>query len=378
MWYDRVEAIGSGVFRFHVASNFLKFLPLVAEGDKYLVTGRTTPETGNAIRIERSTDCVLEQVAVYSAPMFAFFDKSSNNTHFVGCRIEPLPGSDRMISSSADGIQCKFARHGPLIEGGRFVAVGDDIVNISTMGVQIYEAVESSRLIIAFVDYYRQGDSVRVVEQRTGKTRGEARISAMKEISWRNTRALELTLDQPITHVVGSETPTHPDVEARKAGRGLDFDMIANLDTMGAGFEIRGNEFRDSFVRGILLRSRNGKIENNRFERLEQAAILLGPQMIWGAVVGASNITIRGNTFVDNCLDTSISPAAEILINSDATGDAAANSDIRIENNVFEKYKSDGAIYVDYARDVSIKGNQFKGASRRAGCYGKNILPGYH
>ena len=188
-------------------------------------------------------------------------------------------------------------------------------------------------------------------------------------VRYRDRNARKLTLDRPLPRSVSVESLDLSDIPPAPAGRDRTTplarrpDLVADLELVGAGFQVRNNVFANHRAGGMRIYSRDGVVENNRFENLSGHGLQLGMELAWPEVHHASRITIRGNRFVN------LSNTANIWIGTRlgdySQGQGTANNDVAIEGNTFTGYgarlpgPASGCITVSNGQNVRIRGNTF-------------------
>lgn len=354
-----VAPLGGGLFRFPVSGVISAAATETAVGDievgdRFVLMARSTGD-GSAMYLNRSTECLVDAVTIYSSPVLAWGVFECDAMAFTNCVIEPMPGTNRLLSTNADGIHCPHNRRGPLIEGCRFTAMGDDAFNIRTSGFRVLEAESETEVLVEeTIRFARVGDRVAVIAQASGLTRAVAIVASVGPARWRDNNALRLTLDRPIPDLVSAAMLGHSTIPPR-----LDQttpsdrrpDLVADLDAVGSGFVIRGNAFAGL---GSRIYSTNGVVENNRFENQSLNGIQFGNELFWPEAYHASNVVIRGNTF-SSIPGSNIDIADTLARFEPAQG--MGNQDIVIEGNTFEQYGGAGAIAVSNAQRVQIRNN---------------------
>ena len=274
---------------------------------------------GAAVTAWASRDVTLDGVAVYAAPSPAMLLGLNENVVIRGLRVERAPGSDRLLSTDADGIHCLGARGALHIEACAFSAMADDSINIHARAAAIVDRLGPDRLLVnpSGTVQFRKGDRVQVYDPERGAIRHAERVVTAVEP---RDAHVALAFDEPIGPVTaGSDF--------------RDADHVFNLDACGAGAVIRDNHFGIHRGRGVLLKTVDARIEGNVFENREGWAIAMHQLQSWGEGPAAQRVLIRDNTF------EGMSPgwSAFIDIRPSRRGDVPAEGrpvrDIRIEGN---------------------------------------------
>ena len=358
---ERIEQLDTGRLRVFVQPVFTPDLAAVRPGDIFvqplecndrprLAKLNESPFSYN-ISFENSSDCVLENVTLYSGRNSMAADVTNNHGRITlrGFKVMVRPGTDRAISNWRDGIHCKDNRVGPLIEHCHFEGLLDDSINISqnTMMAERVIAPDTFRLTkhpgrlpwTRETITVRVGDRLMVLYPTTGEYLGPFTVTAIAADDLQTVR-----LDRPLENVVpGQIVP----------GRDRLATHFYNLDQSNAGFVIRNNIFGPQRRHAILAPSENGLIENNLIVGTGGAAIeLINSIGFFYEGPIARNVVIRNNTIRD-CYGT------PIVVGSD-TGKTPTRQarNIRIADNLIEAEESP-AIRITNAHDVVLENNRF-------------------
>jgi len=309
----------------------------------------TSPFAYN-IAIEKSADCVLENVTLYSGRSSMACNLQHNHGRITvrGFKVMIKPATDRAISNWRDGIHCKDNRVGPIIEQCHFANLLDDSINISqnTMMAEQVISPNTFRLtqLPALVPWtvetraVREGDRLMVFYPTTGEYRGPFKVTRIDPNDLQT-----VTLDQSLQNVITGGLVSNEDNLATH---------FYNLDQGNAGFVIRNNYFGPLRRLAILVRSQDGVIVNNEIAGSD--AIKLSNEI--GQFYEGPfprNIVISGNTIRD-CYWTPICVAAK-------TGDNATGltHDITIKNNYIVAAESP-AIHLTNTQNIGVEnGNVF-------------------
>jgi len=354
-----LRAIGGGLHRWTGAVR--GHLTGVAAGDRFVFGARDNAHPG-AVAVWFSDDCVLEGVAVHSAPVLAFAAFHDNGLVLRDCVIAPLPGTDRLLSTNADGLHSKWNRLGPTLEGCRFSGMHDDAFTFHGTGLRVLRA-EGAILVVERQEFFSLGDDVAVIDQATGQTRGLARVVDVGLVRWRDQTAVRLVLDAAVPGTIsweqmGGQAALPPRLDAVTPPERRP-DLIADLSAVGSGFAVRRCTF-SRYNGGARVYASNGTIEDTRFEGVNHHPIQGGLELYWPEVYHARRLTIRRNQFVGNAGGTNIR-IEDLLGLAARRGTALGNRDILIAENRFEGYGSEGAVFVSNAENVQIAGNDFAG-----------------
>lgn len=355
-----LKAAPGGVFRWSGAIGTQ--LRGVAAGDRFAFPARDNAHPA-AVGVWSSQSCTFERVTVHSAPGLAYALYYDDGLTFRDCVIEPPAGTDRLISTNADGIHSKWNRTGPTLEGCRFRGMHDDGFTFHGSGSRVLK-VEGASLTVERFEFFRAGDELAVIDQGTGRTRGTAKIVDAGLVRWRDQVAVRVTLDAPVGGTVSWEAlggsaalPARLDQFTAPEKRP---DLVADLAAIGSGFAVRRSSF-SRYRGGNRIYAWNGVIEDSRFERASLHPLQLGMELYWPEVYEARGVVIRRNEFVGNAGRTNL--RIQDLLGTQTPGQALGNRDIQITDNKFQGYGPSGAVLVSNAEDVRLGGNEFSGGA---------------
>jgi hypothetical protein len=237
-------------------------------------------------------------------------------------KITPAPGSDRMLSTTADGTHfagCsgKISISNSLIENQQ-----DDACHVFGIYATVNQILSPNEIIVSYawgVEGIAAGNNVEFVNPHTYMTYSEG--NKVKTITKLNYVFSKITFHKPLPDNI-------------KVG-----DLAANTSSFPEVL-INNCTIRNSRGRGILPGS-GGKvvIENNYFHNQESAILLNGESYVRSAV---RNLVIRGNTF-DNCCFGLPTEATIMTVNGikpEYREGSRYHRNILIENNTFKIFNS--------------------------------------
>lgn len=293
-----------------------------------------TPKVGNrfifnanhrnvsAIAINQSSNIEISDVNIYHCGGMGVIAQISKDITIDKLKITPAPGSDRMLSITADGTHfasCtgKISITNSLIENQQ-----DDACHVFGIYATVNQILSPNEIIVSYawgVEGIAAGNNVEFVNQNTYMTYSEGnKVKATKKLNYVFSK---ITFDKPLPSDI-------------KVG-----DLAANISEFPEVL-IKNCTIRSSRGRGVLPGS-GGKvvIENNYFHNQESAILLNGESYVRSAV---RNLTIRGNTF-DNCC-FGLPTEAPIMTNTGIKPEYREGSryhrNILIENNTFKIFNS--------------------------------------
>lgn len=320
----------------------------------------------HAILAERSRDLVFEDVTLYSANMFGFFERYCSGSVYRRCRVDRRsPEGDlvdrahhRVRSLNADAFHSKHADVGPQYLQCVATYQSDDAFAINGDYHLISKAEGAELRVLSKLDRefsLAPGDPVELVSYQgvrlpnavvvsvepdgeiTGDEQAFLANQRMNE-RLKNTRdmlnrAYRVTLDRSVQLERGS--------------------VLGAMNRMGNGFRIEGCELGHNRSRGILVKASHGVITDNTIQGCWGEAIMIAPEWWWLESGSSVDVVIEDNT-IRNVWGI---PIAVFALGG--TGDiapAGAHSDIVIRGNRI-KGAPFPAIYVTSTTDLTLDDN---------------------
>ena len=354
-----VQDMGEGVFRYNsdndVSEEFI--------GKRFAVIGR---RKANAIKVDGSDGCLIENIAVYSAPACGYNVSGSSNVTIDRCAIKQKPGTTRVMSTNADGLHSKWCSVGPTLSNSYFTGMGDDSVNIGGSYTPIIDQIDDYTIVVETHGSITSAPADIVSFNRETHDHfglGPVKTIHATKVEGYDRGCLEITFEQKLPSFVTWKTTQHK----RKA------DQILNLNTCGKGSKILNNHFYSHRVRGVLMRGPDSIIRGNHFDTLAGPAIVVSNDGGFLSEGPSGNGTIIANNRFTNI------ERSNIWINS-SVGDQSTIATkgvtgVKILDNIFENYGGENiygrgevgnVLFIKNASDLIIKGNRI-GTARTEG-----------
>ncbi|MFG0248348.1 MAG: right-handed parallel beta-helix repeat-containing protein, partial [Phycisphaeraceae bacterium JB051] len=362
----------------------------VAVGDRVAFNIRRR----SGIELNKTDTIILDGITIYTTAGLGFSSRfTRGQNQIINCKITPGPTpagatQPRLMSTSADGLNFAYMRHGPIVRNNEFSHMGDDAINFHGVTFPIFKQVSSTEILVGrpygqenFDWLIEPGDEVRLLADKNFAILADCKIKTFgydgpadeEQLAWarrtwshggHKASMYRITLTEPIDHVEAVYVDI-PETSARK-------------------YEISNNYFHDHRARGVRIMSGDGVITNNRFERLKAVGISVGPEYaFWREAGWADNVTISNNTLIDvghgtNTYDANSYTLGAISVffrSEDPTLPMPMhNTNLRITNNTITRTPLAG-IFIRCAQDVTVTGNQLKdvlpqplpGAGRKQG-----------
>lgn len=265
--------------------------------------------SGHAFYMNKCQNMKIENVTLYGAATFAFFENETDNSHYLNCKLtlkkdEPERPSPRLRSGNTDGIHSKNARKGPTIENCEIIYGADDCIAINGAMYPIYAVDVANRTIsllsTSASSYLIAGDSAQLVSYE-GKKLGVANIEITRSVTPGSgdiasflSQYPHLQRNDSYTYGIQLRLSTIPD--GLEAG-----DVIYSRDKTGAGFTVKNNTVGHIRSRAILIKASDGIITGNTISDCEMGGIVVSPEYDWMEAGFSSNLEISHNT-ITNCM----------------------------------------------------------------------------
>ncbi len=270
------ENVEGRVWRMHVSPGQEGKLRAMEPGDPFVYMARSG---GAVVHFAGCIDSLVENVTIHASPGLALALVGNEQVTVRGVKILFREGTNRLLTTDADGVHCQQNRKGPIIEDCLFEGMADDSINIYCPPNVIREVVSPTELVVRRHTRMRDGDRIQIYDARAGRMVGV--VTAEKVVEERGT--YRLTLSEPVAGVTPGKDHT-------------DADCVYNLSACGAGFAIRNNTFRLHRRHGIYLRAGNGLVEGNTIDRVAGLGIVISNEPTWPEGPVPWNITVRNNT----------------------------------------------------------------------------------
>lgn len=279
-----------------------------------------------AVAISDSRGVLLRDLNIYHCGGMGVVAQRSGDIELNGVRIEPAPGSGRMISITADATHFSHCDGYVRMIGCRFFNQIDDATNIHGMYGVVERVLAPDRILLFFpheqqygLDVIRPGARVEMLRRMSLLTYDEIGV---KEVRRLNKERYEVVFDRPM---------------AGEAGAG---DLLTEMRYPEV--LIKGCRMGNNRARGLLLGSRKRTVVEECYFHIPGSAIYFeGDGYYWYEQAGVRDVVIRNNVF-DNCnYGYRNWGTACIAVGSGPREDRAAsmyNRNIRIENNTFRVF----------------------------------------
>lgn len=326
-------------------------------GDRYAYIQR---ERGHCLVFDRCGPVSISHVTVLASPGVAFLAVETERLTVRNSTVSRPAGSRRLISTNADAVHCQGCRTGPAVSGCLFERMLDDGVNVYASPSLIIRA-EGDTIWLRGGTSIRPGDELEVFDHRAGVLRG---------LEWARDVAAEV--DGTIRVRLSRAVPKVTAADGFPA-----CDVVVNRSSSGHGCEIRGNTFRWSRARAVVLRAGGGRVADNDIHDLSAWGIEVANDPNWPEGPLPSDVLISNNRIgpVGRAI-----PSPAILIGGRRTGgdppSTALVHDVQVLDNAIRDWSGPAAIVVDGADAVWIDANAISHTEGMVGRTGVSVGAG--
>lgn len=295
-----------------------------------------------AILIEYSENIRVTDVTIHDQPGMGVVGNRSSDVFLTRLNVEPSCGHH--YSTNTDATHFTSMTGKLRLENCRFSWQGDDLTNVHAY----YHAIiarESPNVCLMqektpdgthaqTLDYPDVGDTLELTDMNTLQTVDSFRVVACEPMpeEWMS----RVTLDHPLPECT----------------EGLALSDVTRLPEL----EVIGCYSAHHYARGVLIKCRNARIEDNFFYDINGAGVVVAAESYWYEGVTPANVIIRRNRF-EQCAVLH-GEAAGVTVKADApepVGQSIRN--IVIEDNIVYAPASDHAFYIRNADGVIVRRN---------------------
>jgi hypothetical protein len=337
---NKVEELPNGILRIHEK---LKYYPPVgslldSKGD------REHDRYAPAFDFKSSSQIKLSGITIHHALGMGFLFERSEEIHLQNCNIQLRPGTNRVVSTTADATHFSNCKGAVLIENCRFENMLDDGTNVHGTYVEVDEIIDNKTLRIKLVHFEQKGfvfaeptDEIWFIQYPSPERKETATVQSVKKI---NEDYAELTFTENIP-------------KSLKKG-----DVLENK-TWNPEFTMRGCTIRNHRARNIVLKTpRKIIIENNYFSSMMSSIFFRGESFFWYESGAVNDVLIRNNKF-EYCAYSgaehavlNITPRLGKNFNQNTTYDR----NIRFENNTIHTFDN-RIVFADRVEGLVIQNN---------------------
>lgn len=305
--FDGIDRIHIPVWE-SVAAHWKHQLRPPRPGDRIALGMR---QEGGSILVNGCSDMAFSGITIHASQGFAFFESGhgGGGNRYRRCRLVRRPGSGRLLAGAADCFHSLNQRRGPIVEECEFSWAMDDLINIHGFFSVILETAGDREIILAapLGVHYEAGARLFFHTPPYGGKYAEAVVTECDELP-----GAGIEIAGPVQRFFREryaiDIRDFPECVPRRVrlDRPLNakqFDLVSSPDFCGAGAVLRNNHLHDGHVRGILLKSPDSRILDNRIERIALCGIAIKPELFWLEGPFPDNLLIAGNQLEDCAFD---------------------------------------------------------------------------
>lgn len=304
-----------GIDRIHVpvdqpvAEHWAQQLRPPRPGDRIVFGMR---QEGGSVLVDGCSDLSFSDITIHASQGFAFFESGhgGGGNHYRRCRLVRRPGSERLLAGAADCFHSLNQRRGPVVEECEFSWALDDLINIHGFFFAILETSGEREIVLAapFGVHCESGSRLFFHASPYGGKYAEAVVMECVELPGDAGTGIGEPVQRFFRERYAINIRDFPDcvpcrVRLDRAVNAQQFDLVSSTDFCGAGAVLRNNHLHDGHVRGILLKSPDSQILENRIERIALSGIAIKPELFWLEGPFPDNLLIAGNRLEDCAFD---------------------------------------------------------------------------
>lgn len=297
------------------------------------------------IILHASTGIALEEINIYMSGAMTLIAENTENVTLKGFNVRLRPGSNRIVSSSADAthfVNCKGLIH---FENCLFENMLDDATNVHGTYMKVVDlsgdclAVQFGHFQQEGFSFAQKGDTLRLIDSNTLLP---VHTFTVKDIQWVNHNYGLIYADN-----------SFPDLEKSLA--------VENLSNC-ASVVMQNCIVRNNRARSILISTNKPvMIEHNYFDSMMAGVLIAGDANKWCESGNVSDVVIRNNTFV-NMGKGGGKPQSVLQISPEIApeyrGRGYYHGRIVFENNTVRTFDNQ-VIYGLNVEDLIIRNNTF-------------------
>lgn len=357
--WDTMTKINSTTWRFRVQDWIAPKLgaPQVEVGDPFVITMRVYQVHG--VEFIHNENVSISDFSMYASPEAGFLAWNNKGTiEMDNVKVMRKPGSDRWISTNADGVHFQLSHHGPVVTNSLFEGSGDDLLSFYAVPTFVSEVISSSKIVVkrGYGVIPETGDTIQIYNQRDGKVVGTSTISSVDTVSSYSPATISvLNLADPILDVTGG-------------GSNRTGDLVFNLSASHPNSQITGSTFREGRRYGVWLRVQGALIQNNTFSDIAAAALDFESDV--GSTINDGPAAVRDVEIIDNTFSNCKyyregnyqSPQSACVSIKGVTQDYTLAQDkimdeFTLSGNSFLNTPAMNVIYIGSAQNVDIVGD---------------------
>lgn len=305
-----------------------------------------------AFHVIGSGDVRIEEVNIYHAPGMGVLAERSENISLERVNVLLPPGSDRMISTTADATHFCNCRGRVSIENCRFENMLDDASNVHGTYAEVVKRLARNRVQVrlghfqqAGFEFAGEGDEIWFIVAPSRNRSVTGTVQAVETLDELN---LVLTFRDPLP-------------EELKAG-----DILENKSWNTSEYLVHNCVFRNHRARNLVIKTPGRVVvEHNEFASMMPAILIRTDMSFWYESGAVDDVLIAENRFGD-CVTGGGRFGVISIANSreERFADEPMHRNIQIENNFFRTFDTN-ILDAEYVDGLVFRGNRIE----RSGTY---------
>ncbi|MCC6728444.1 MAG: hypothetical protein IT208_03805 [Chthonomonadales bacterium] len=307
----------------------------------------------NAFELHRCRDVVVEDCTVYTCPGMGLAALVCEDVTLRRFRVLLRPGTNRVLSATADGSHFGGCKGTVRLEGCVFEGMGDDGANIKSGLYLTVRRIADERVVLAqhslkMADVPDPGDRLEVSHPEDLLPYATLRV-----------RKAEL-LPEDGMHRVELENPLPADLR--------EGDVLGNA-SRAPKVRISDCVVRRNRARGMLLQTRDVRVERCRFEDCTSGAVYVMTEIVhFNESIGTRDVVVR-DCVAENCNYGAAMGDGALMVFAWLRDFAApprpgVHRNVRLERNTV-RGTDNCAIFVSGTQGITLKGNVIEQACRK-------------
>lgn len=300
-----------------------------------------------AFHVIGSGDVRIEGVNIYHAPGMGVLAERSEHIALERVNVLLPPGSDRMVSTTADATHFCNCRGRVSIENCRFENMLDDASNVHGTYVEVVKRLSPNCVQVrlghfqqAGFEFADAGDEIWFI---VAPSRDRSVTGTVQEVERLDGLNMVLTFREPLP-------------EELKAG-----DILENKSWNTSEYLVRNSVFRNHRARNLVIKTPGRVVvEHNEFASMMSAILIRTDMSFWYESGSVDDVLIAENRFGD-CVTGGGRFGVISVANSreERFTEEPIHRNIRIENNFFRTFDTN-ILDAEYVDGLVFRGNRIE------------------
>lgn len=316
---------------------------------------------GSLLNNTNCVDITYDSIINYSSPTSCYTLAEGSDLKVLSCN-SAIKDTTRFLSANADGVHCGSNVIGPWVENSSFVDNGDDGIALYSKGIFVKSKTSTTNLsVMSNYMNIQSGDVFDIYTPQTGEI-----ISDSFHLT------ADPTLSSSIYNLNFLPAMQNADYTAMTNIGNADLQQNVQLysKTRYNNYFMISNNLITVRARGIIIRSMNGVVENNRLYDCSATAVALyNEPSSWANGLNNTNIKVLNNDIRDCAFDNLGVEAGAITVKflkinwngssySDTLSSILTHSKILIKGNRIHNFAKYG-IVLGNAKSSCVLNNTF-------------------